>query len=220
MLWETLELTPGLICLTGSGGKTTLAHALAAGAPGPALFYTTTRILPSPVLPVVTEPSAAAVRAALAAHRAVCVGTPAEAGKLSAPSLPPEMLAALCRCRIVEADGSRALPLKAHLAHEPVVPPEADRVLLVVGASGFGRPIAEAAHRPERFAALCGAAVTDAATPERVAAVLLAEGGFDAVVVNQADGHAAEAAALAARLPVPVYAGEVRQGRLARVTGR
>ena len=48
---------------------------------------------------------------------------------------------------IVEADGAKRLPLKAHAAHEPVIPPEANQTILVVGASGFGRPMCETVHR-------------------------------------------------------------------------
>ena len=52
---------------------------------------------------------------------------------------------------LVEADGSRRLPLKAHAPHEPVIPKEAGCVLCVVGARGFDRPIRKAVHRPEQF---------------------------------------------------------------------
>ena len=53
-----------------------------------------------------------------------------------------------------EAAGSRGLPVKAPLAHEPAVPPEAGLTVVLAGASGFGRPVREAVHRPERFCAL------------------------------------------------------------------
>ena len=152
---------------------------------GQVVFCTTTRIYPSDQMPVVTDPSAEALGKALAEHRVVCAGSPAENGKLSAPGLPLETIRAMADFVLVEADGSARLPLKAHLAHEPVVPPCTVRRLLVVGASGFGRPIGEAAHRPEQFALLASAGVRDPATPERIAAVLRREGGFDAVIVNQ-----------------------------------
>ena len=86
----------------------------------------------------------------------------------------------------------------------------------MVGASGFGQPIAQAAHRPERFAALCGASAEDMVTPERLGAVLNAEGGFDTVLVNQMEDSGREAAArqLAALLPVPVWGGSLRAGQV------
>lgn len=221
MLWKTLDLQPGVTSITGSGGKTTLAHCLAAELPGRVIFCTTTRILPSPQLPVVTDPSRQALEQALRSSRAVCTGTPADAGKLAAPALPLEALCRLADFILVEADGSRRLPLKAHLPFEPAVPPCSGKTILVVGASGFGAPIASAAHRAERFAALCGAEPVDPATPERVASVLRREGGFDAVVVNQVTDSARlrQAARLAALLPVPVFAGELRNGHLTRLNG-
>ena len=66
----------------------------------------------------------------------------------------------------MEADGSRQLPLKAHDAHEPVIPAVSRQVICVVGASGFGKPIRESVHRPEQFCALTGAAASDPVTPE------------------------------------------------------
>ena len=76
---------------------------------------------------------------------------------------------------LAEADGSKRLPLKAHAAWEPVIPAATANVVWVVGASGLGKPINEAVHRPELFCERCGCEPTDIATPERVAQVLNAE---------------------------------------------
>lgn len=212
---DALALPRGVTCLVGGGGKTTLAHVLAAQLPGSVIFCTTTRIFPSETLPVVTG-GPWQIAAALDRARAACVGTPAQKGKLAAPEASLEQLCLLADYVIVEADGSKGLPCKAHLEYEPVIPPETDRTILVVGASGFGQPIAQAAHRPERFAALCGASAEDIVTPERLAAVLNAEGGFDTVLVNQMEDSGREAAArqLAALLPVPVWGGSLRAGQV------
>lgn len=217
-LVRALKLPRGIVSLIGGGGKTTLAHMLARQLPGKVIFCTTTRIFPSDTLPVITG-GPEEIKAALQEHRAVCVGTPARQGKLAAPAAAMDTLCCLSDYVIVEADGSKGLPCKAHLDYEPVIPPESRRTILVVGASGFGQPIAAAAHRPERFAALCGAAPEDAVTPERLAAVLLAEGGFDTVVVNHMEGNDREsdARALAELLPVPVWGGSVRQDRVRRL---
>lgn len=56
---------------------------------------------------------------------------------------------------LVEADGSRGLPIKAPADYEPVVPPDADAVLGVVGLDCLGRPMDErTVHRPELFGPL------------------------------------------------------------------
>lgn len=42
---------------------------------------------------------------------------------------------------LIEADGSRRLPFKAPYPHEPVIPPETTRVILVVGINTLGKPL-------------------------------------------------------------------------------
>ena len=98
-----------------------------------------------------------------------------ETGKLSAPAEPPNELAQRFDYVLAEADGSKRLPLKAHAPWEPVVPAGTANVIWLVGASGLGKPINEAVHRPELFCERCGCELTDIATPERVAQVLNSE---------------------------------------------
>ena len=88
---------------------------------------------------------------------------------------------------LVEADGSRQLPLKAHDAHEPGIPAVSRQVICVVGASAFGKPIQESVHRLERFCALTGAAASDPVTPEQAAKAILAERLCDTMFLNQID---------------------------------
>jgi probable selenium-dependent hydroxylase accessory protein YqeC len=57
---------------------------------------------------------------------------------------------------LIEADGSRGLPIKAPGPHEPVLPPGVDIVLGIVGLDALGSPIDEEhVFRPERLSALC-----------------------------------------------------------------
>lgn len=98
-----------------------------------------------------------------------------ETGKLSAPAEPLNELAQRFDYVLAEADGSKRLPLKAHAPWEPVIPSGTANIVWIVGASGFGKPVAEVVHRPELFCERCGCEPTDAATPERVAQVLNAE---------------------------------------------
>ncbi|MBI5440681.1 MAG: putative selenium-dependent hydroxylase accessory protein YqeC [Deltaproteobacteria bacterium] len=58
---------------------------------------------------------------------------------------------------LVEADGSRRLPLKAPGTGEPVLPPGTDLVVGVLGLDGLGRPMDSlTVHRPECFARVTG----------------------------------------------------------------
>ncbi len=215
-LWELLGISPGVTALTGGGGKTSMMYTLARELVerGTVVCCTTTHILPPVHLPVLPDPDAEETAAALAAHGCVCLGAPSEAGKLTAPSLPMETLAALADYVLVEADGSRHLPIKAHLSHEPVIPVNAGQTVALVGASGLGRPIREAVHRWEQFCRLTGALPEDPVTPENLARLLAAEAIGDRVFVNQAETPETMAAArrLAEIFPRPVYAGSLKGG--------
>ena len=209
-----LGVEKGVTALIGGGGKTTLMYTLAEELRlrGSVIVTTSTHIRRPPQYPLLLTAEPAAVSAALAEHGVVCVAAEGPEGKLTAPALSFDALGALADFVLVEADGAKRLPLKAHAPHEPVIPAESGRVILVVGASGFGRPIREAAHRPERYAALCGAQQDDAVTPARQAAVLHAE-GYDTACryINKVETPQTlrQAAALAALLPAPTLAGSL-----------
>lgn len=218
MNWaRILDIRPGVTAVIGGGGKTTLLRTLGeelAAAGHTVLLCATAKIYPFGGLPCVTEPGEEALLAARKQSGLICAGTPLEGGKLTVPSLPMARLAELFDDVLVEADGSARLPLKAHAPHEPVIPAEAGQTVCVVGASGFGRPIREAAHRPERYAALAGAAEEDLVTPAIAAAVLRAEGLHTRVLVNQAELAEARARELTRLLDCPAVAGSLLLGNV------
>lgn len=219
-LYPILNIQKGVTAVIGSGGKSTLLHTLAGELSGRVLLCTSTHFLAYDDLPLLTDPTADALRRALAEHRVVCAARRSPEGKLVDCGLPYEQLAELADYVLVEADGSAGLPLKAHAPHEPVIPAESGRVILVVGASGFGRPVREAAHRPERYAALASCDIETAVTPEIAARVLRAEGLGDLVLVNQAETPETRAYArkLAEKLPLPVWAGSLWRGEIVCVS--
>ena len=90
-------------------------------------------------------------------------------------------------------------------------PTAANQTICVVGASGFGRPIAAAAHRPERYALLAGMPEAAEATPEAEARVLRSEDLHTKVYVNQVETlwNLADARALARLMDCPVLAGSL-----------
>ena len=211
-LAELLGVGPGITAIIGSGGKTTTLYQLARELTGRGLRVicsTTTHIRPPDHMPVVDAPEA---EAALRKTPCICVGRPAERGKLGPGSLEAGELAKLCDCLLLEADGSKRLPLKAHADYEPVIPPETGRTVLLVGATGLGKPICEAVHRPEIFCRLTGAAPEDAATPERVAAAIRAEGLGGIPLINQTDAAPQAAEELAALLPGQVVLAALERG--------
>ena len=194
-LVRLLDIRRGVTAVIGSGGKTTLLRALGEELPGRVVLCTTTHILPFAGLPLYTGGSAAELAGLLAEHSLVCVGRPGPEGKLTAPALSMGELTEAADYVLAEADGSKRLPLKAHAPHEPVIPPGSGQVICVVGASGFGRRIGEAVHRPELFCRLTGAEPGDVVTPALAAKAIAREGLARRVFVNQVDSPADWAAA-------------------------
>ncbi len=215
-LRHSLEIRPGVTALIGGGGKTTLLYALGEELcrQGRVLLCTTTRIWPPREVPWSDCTRPDAIQSALDGKGLLCLGTPRPDGKLGPPELPMAALASLADFVLVEADGAAGRPLKAHLPHEPVLPQRLNQVIAVVGLQGLGLPIAQAAHRAARFAAISGAQIQDPATPERVARVLRMEALHTRVFFNQADlpERAPLGMALAPLLGCPVVLGSLQKG--------
>ena len=260
---SSLGVGPGVTCVIGSGGKTTLiarlARELCSGKPvsgvaedvaaSGVVVCTTTHIQPLDGMLACEGRSVGEVRDALAsaAGRApVQVASSASAGDASSRDgivrLGPAQvgvgaLAGVAGHVLVEADGSRMLPLKAHAACEPVLPDPCElhgivmRVVLVAGMRGVGQRVRDAVHRPELFCGLAGVTPDDVVLPRHVARAIAAEHACgrtrtDAIVLNQADSANGMAAAcemahelaglLGGRCP-SVFAGGIRKGSLSRV---
>ena len=197
--FDAFRVTGKCVSVIGSGGKTTLLRYLAERLPGSVVLTTSTHIFPFPDLPLVdtgeeNTPESrgrirAEIRAALGRSRMICLGRLLPSGKLSSPApfLPFEELLDETDCLLVEADGAAGRPLKAHRPWEPVIPACSGGTVCVVGASGLGKPAAEACHCPELFCALAGISPDRPVEPEHVAAVLNREALADYYLVNQAD---------------------------------
>lgn len=233
-LTDLLRTDSGVLSVVGSGGKSTLVSELARELGCTVIIATSTHMLAPEDCPLLLDATELDIEQALWYARVVCVGNRAPgadgtAGKLRAPSLGFGMLAALADHVLVEADGARRLPLKAHAAHEPVVPTESRQTIQVVGASGFGGSVGEVVHRSQLMCEAVGCSAGDACTPELYARLVATEHAAgvvraDDIVVNQADDqHGIELAARFAAMlracgdKVPVAAGSIREHRLERV---
>lgn len=176
------------------------------------IVATSTKMLVPDWCPVLLDPTMDEVRLALSTHPIVCVGrVHGPTGKLDAPRMAFSELEAAADYLLVEADGAKMLPLKAHAEHEPMIPECAKRAVCVVGIDGVGSPISQVCHRAERFAQLADASTTDAVTPEMVAHVLEAEGLHDMVLINkvESDNDRRVAERIAALCTTPVVAGSL-----------
>lgn len=238
-LTEVIRINRGITALIGGGGKTTAMHTLArelAGR-GTVILTTSTHICASEEFSTYTDIDASGIRERLAAEGVICIAGAGAGGKLCAPKLSFEELRELADYVLVEADGARRLPLKAHASHEPVIPETAGLTILVVGADGFGQSIGRVCHRPLLYGQAAGlmdntGVCTDEAgmlqieetmraewlekrvTPELEAAVISREGFGDLIFVNkcETDDRWEHAMALAGLIQKPVVAGSLWRG--------
>ncbi len=179
-----------VISIVGSGGKTTLLYALAreCAAAGEKTVLTTTTHIRQPHEPDFLLSSGTEIP--LLPGRITTAGTPAPNGKLSAP--PAEVLDFLCKNAdrvLIEADGSRMLPVKFPSSTEPVIVSGCDLVIAVAGLSALGKPFQTVCHRAQLAQEALGLSPDEQVTPELIAKLLLA--GYrrwnPIVLLNQAD---------------------------------
>ncbi len=170
---EILQIPTGVTAVVGGGGKTTLMMRLAQElSKKHKVLVTTTTHIWQPECFTVLSPDQSELAVAFLQHNLVVAGEPAADGKLSMPQRLGVYWRNLAEYVLVEADGSRGLPLKAPAENEPVLPPDACLVIAVAGMSCVGQPIRLSAHRPERYAALSGLPEDETITPQAVAKVL------------------------------------------------
>lgn len=228
MSWlDSLHITPGITAAIGSGGKSTLLGAAGAelARRGGVILATTTHMLPFAGVPLYTGSNTIELAGLVERECLVCVGTLGANGKLSTSPITMDELAKLATYVLVEADGSKRLPLKAHASHEPQVPAQAQQTILVIGASGFGGVAREAAHRPELFCPRAGITEAERVSPEAVALCIVSEiaAGLIAptrILINQAEASTPEAIQRFARElrashpHIPVLSASLNQRRI------
>ena len=203
-----------MTAIIGGGGKSTLLHALADELSKHArvIVATSTKMYVPDWCPVLLSAEPGDVESALATSSLVCVGSIHEpTGKLDTPRVAFSDLADIADYVLVEADGAKRLPLKAHAEHEPVIPTCTHRVVYVVGIDGVGVPISQTCHRPELYAQLASASVDERVTPEMAASVLEAESLHDVVLINKVETEPdwQKAENIAALVKTPVIAGSL-----------
>ncbi len=172
-----------IVAFTGGGGKTSLIYYLAekfAGEGKKVIVTTTTHMAWESERPFADAEDAAGIRSFLdqygyvtaAYHKA---GQP----KISGPDREIlEKLSGFCDVLLVEADGSKRLPLKVPTQWEPVIPETADIVVGVIGLDCLGKKISDTAHRPADVARFLGKSVEDIVVWEDVAKIAVSENGL------------------------------------------
>jgi probable selenium-dependent hydroxylase accessory protein YqeC len=228
-LLDIFNLKKGMgeyVSLVGSGGKTTLlfelAHEFCRKGQACVVMTSTHMDYPSDDLAVTItgkspdcqesmhfqegQDSGVALVAALKSGFPVAIGTvEAETGKIC---MPPDTLLQMARKEadwiLVEADGSKRLPIKAPASHEPVILEPSQKIIAVAGLSALGKPLSQVCHRYVLASEILGISSDALVTPEMMARLITSEKGqyknvLDpyrfTVFLNQADDEALMASA-------------------------
>lgn len=157
-LWQALSLDTGMrrrpyvIAFTGAGGKTSMIRRLAweGRERGLKVLVATTTHMYRPSRYGVFSKDIGQVRKMLEQESVAVAGREAEDRKISfVGSRFYRQICPLADLVLVEADGSRRLPLKVPGTNEPVVPGNCNMVLSVYGLSVLGREAGPLCFRPE-----------------------------------------------------------------------
>jgi xanthine dehydrogenase accessory factor len=158
-----------IIAIVGSGGKTTLIKNLAAKyrSEGKNVLVTTSTHMFIEKDTLLTDDADVIIRALKETGYAMA-GIP-EGEKIKA--LSRETYEAVCAAAdvvLVEADGSKQLPLKYPSATEPVIPENTNQILVVCGLNAIGQKAKDVCHRLELVKACLGIRDDTVITAEHV----------------------------------------------------
>ena len=172
----------GSIAFVGAGGKTTATFQLARQLTPPVIVTTTAHLgawqIPLADHHLIAE-TPAPIEALEHGLRDLILITGALEGDRAAPlnDYTLNWLNDFCGYHdlplLIEADGSRARPLKAPAAREPPIPDFVETVIVVAGLGGLGQPLDEShIHRSHLFSTLSGLALNQPVTPASLVRLL------------------------------------------------
>lgn len=154
----------------GAGGKTTLIHKQAAQlrSEGKTVFVTTaTHMFVEPDTLLTDDPEEIIRQLRQTGYAMAGIR---EGEKIRA--LSPETYRRVCEYAdvvLIEADGSNRKPIKFPKESEPVIYENVEEILIVCGLTAVGKPLREAAHRPELVMACLGVSENATITLEHIA---------------------------------------------------
>ena len=161
-----------IISFVGAGGKTTSIHHLAEelASIGKRVIITTTTHMFLPKRYGVLEEDKDRVLKMLESHHIAVVGTPFENGKITKVTNSfYQWMKKVTDYILVEADGSKRLPIKVPSMNEPVLPLDTDMVVIVAGITCLSKTLIDSCHRPELAADILNCELTHKIEPSDVA---------------------------------------------------
>jgi len=195
-LHRSMKIIPGqrIIALAGGGGKTTSLYALSreCNAQGKrTVLMTTTHIGPPKGADVDLYKTSDfdGIRKTWEAGRIAAVGIVGEDGRMVSPDRETyDFVSREAEAIYIEADGSKCLPLKFPDKHEPAVPQNADRVIVLCGLSALDQPFDGFCHRAALAREKLG--IKEELIDEKIIAKVLTAGYGEyhpVIILNQAD---------------------------------
>lgn len=168
-----IERDVKVISFVGAGGKSSLIRVLAdeaVSAGKTVVVSTTTHIMPDEY----TETDCAHALSQIASLRRVTLGRKTDEGKLGNPGdRCLAQAAAESDLLLIEADGSKRLPLKYPASYEPSIDPHTDAVVVVAGLSSLGQPFGQVCQRGQLAGHLSGTEANDPVTAQTIARLLI-----------------------------------------------
>lgn len=154
-LYESLGINineKNIISFVGGGGKTTSIYTLANELSniGKKVLVTTTTHMHMPEDYINFNGDINEIKERFRNNNLITVGIKDKNNKIS--SIGEDIaitLIELCDFLLIEADGSKMLPLKAPASHEPVILNNTTMIVGVAGIDSLGKSIEEICHRPE-----------------------------------------------------------------------
>lgn len=125
---------------------------------------------------------------------------------------------------LIEGDGARKLPLKAHTDYDPNIPDYSDQVIIIIGADVVDTSLSDGlVHRPDQFKSLWGIESNTRLDPDFISEVVTSDKGYltkfhhpipTTFIVNKADMYPTQAQSLALSIKKknrgPVFWGSVQ----------
>ena len=182
-LYKALDINPNkkeVISFVGAGGKTTSLYTLANELSnlGKKVIVTTTTHMHMPKDCIIFNDNKDLIKDSLDKNLLVTVGKKSNNNKIG--SIDEEIadkLIELCDFLLVEADGSKMLPLKAPAKYEPVLLKNTTIAIGIASIDSVYNPLNVVCHRPEIVSAVLNVNLDHLITPYDIAYLLSSKSG-------------------------------------------
>lgn len=184
-LTECLEIKKGITSFIGGGGKSTIIKRISEEIKNSVIITTTTHIYaPKLYYNNITDAQNAIIN-----EHIITVGKNCGNNKLEM-AVEPHMLKDIANFVLVEADGSRRLPLKVPATNEPVIPRGNKKTVLICGIDALNNRIIDICHRAEETAKFLNKDIYEKVDIIDIAKILnFAYSNIDCVIINKVDNN-------------------------------